>query len=100
VRVQTAQVAKRDSTGQVFWLPRSRLLFTCAYGCAPARVLDGSLVTRSRFRWTAGASALSGARLYGVDHTMSLFRAALPSGPQRTVRRLPGRPTVVASATS
>jgi hypothetical protein len=63
-------------------------------------VLDGSLVTRSRFRWTAGASALSGARLYGVDHTMSLFRAALPSGPQRTVRRLPGRPTVVASATS
>ena len=88
----------RDAAGQVFWLRGGRLLFAPAYGGAPARVLDTALRTTSRFRWAASTSALAGDALFGADQSLALLRAVLPAGPQRVVRQLPGRPTVVVAA--
>ena len=98
-KVRSARFAANDGQAQVFWLPARRLLFAPAYGVT-ARVLDGTLRTSSRFRWTAGTAALVGSHLFGTDISVALFRAELPSGPMRVVRRLPGRPTVIVSATN
>jgi hypothetical protein len=97
-RVTSTRLAGEDGSGQIFWLGSGRLLFVPAYG-QMARVLDDSLRTRSRFRWTAAAAALVGSEVFGTDISVALFRATLPSGPQRVIRRLPGRPTVIVSAT-
>jgi hypothetical protein len=97
-RVRTTRISGREVYGQLFWLPAGRLLFVPAYGGTAARVLDASLRTSSRFRWTAGSAALVGSSVFGTDQSFSLFRADLPSGPQRVVRRLPGRPTLISSA--
>jgi hypothetical protein len=99
-RVTTASLARAEVYGQVFWLAGDRLLFVPAYGGTPARVYDERLRTRSRFRWTAGSAARVGASVFGTDQTAALSRAQLPSGPQRVVRRLPGRPTLIISASS
>ena len=96
-RVRIARLA-RDVSGQVFHLGQGRLLFVPAYGSTPARVLDRSLRTSSRFRWTAGTSALLGRTVYGSDLSLSLLRAELPAGPQRVARRLPGRAPIVVAA--
>ena len=61
-------------------------------------MLDESLRTRSSFRWRALSSAVVGNCLFGTDLSLSLYQADLPSGPQRTVRRLPGRTNVIVSA--
>jgi hypothetical protein len=82
---------------QVFWLARGRLLFVPTYG-STARVLDDSLRTRSSFRWRAMSAAVVGNRLFGTDLSLSLYRADLPTGPQRIARRLPGRVNVIVSA--
>ena len=93
-KVSTARIPANEDLAQVFWLPADRLLFVPAYGTT-ARVLDAALRTRSRFRWTAATAALSGSEMFGIDISLALFRAELPSGPMRVVRRLPGRPTLV-----
>ena len=97
-KVSTARFPASEGVAQIFWLPSSRLLFVPAYGTT-ARVLDTSLRTRSRFRWTAGTAALAGSQLFGTDISVALFRAELPSGPMHVVRRLPGRPTLIVAAT-
>jgi hypothetical protein len=97
-RVVNARLAANEGQAQVIWLS-GRLLFVPAYG-PTARVLDDSLRTRSRFRWTAANAALVGSQVFGTDISVALFRAELPAGPMRTVRRLPGRPTLIVSATN
>lgn len=99
-RVRSTAVPGQDVYAQVFWLENGQLLFVPAYGADDARALDSALRTRSHFRWRAGSAALVGAQLFGIDQTLSLYRAELPSGPTRVVRRLPGRPTVIVSASS
>jgi hypothetical protein len=98
-KVTTARLTGREVYGQVFWLPNGRLLFVPAYGGTAAHVYDRSLRTRSRFRWTAGQAALVGSSVFGTDQSFSLLRADLPAGPQHVARRLPGRPTLIVSAT-
>ena len=97
-RIATVRLPADEGQAHVFWLPGRRLLFVPTYG-STARVLDDSLRTRSRFRWRAMSSAVVGNRLFGTDFSLSLYRADLPSGPQRVVRRLPGRTNVIVSAT-
>jgi hypothetical protein len=99
-KVTAARLAGGEVYGQVFWLPAGRLLFVPAYGGTAAHVFDRSLRTQSRFPWTAGQAALVGSTVFGTDQSFSLFRADLPSGPQRVARRLPGRPTVLVSASN
>jgi hypothetical protein len=96
--VVTARLPSDEGAAQVFWLASGRLLFVPTYGSS-ARVLDDSLRTQSRFRWRALGAAVAGVRLYGTDLSLTLYRAALPSGPQVTVRRLPGRAHFIVSAT-
>jgi hypothetical protein len=97
-RIATARLPADEGQAQVFWLPKGRLLFAPAYG-STARVLDDSLRTRSSFRWRALSSAVVGNRFFGTDLSLALYRAELPSGPQRIARRLPGRTNVIVSAT-
>ena len=97
-RITTVRLPADEGLAQVFWLANGRLLFVPTYG-STARVLDESLRTRSRFRWRAMSSALAGGRLFGTDLSLSLYRAALPSGPQGVARRLPGRSHFLVSAT-
>ena len=92
--VRTVRLPADVGQAQVFWLPGERLLFVPAYGSS-ARVLDASLRTRSEFRWRATSAAVVGSRLHGIDISVALFRASLPSGPQRVARRLPGRPQLI-----
>ena len=98
--VRSTAVPGQDVYAQVFWLEKGQLLFVPAYGADDARVLDSALRTQSHFRWRAGSAALVGTHLFGIDQTLSLSRAELPSGPARAVRLLPGRPTVIVSASS
>ncbi len=78
-------------TGDVHWLPGGRLLFLPTIDRDTARVLDGSLRTRSRFGWTAHVdTAQVGSTAFGVDWRGRLVSAPLPSGPERVLRRLPG----------
>lgn len=97
-RITSARFPADEGQAQVFWLDGGRLLFAPSYG-GTARVLDGSLETQSTFRWRALSSAVAGGRLFGADYSLSLFRAELPSGPQRSVRLLPGRSHLIVSAT-
>jgi hypothetical protein len=96
-KVTTARLPSSEGLAQVFWLRGGRLLFVPTYGSA-ARVLDDSLRTRSSFRWRAMSAAVVADRLFGTDLSLSLYRADLPSGPQRIARRLPGRVNVIVSA--
>lgn len=93
-KVATARFPANQGQAQVFWLASGRLVFVPAFGNT-VRVLDKSLRTRSRIRWTAATAVLSGSRLFGTDASTALLRAELPSGPTRIVRRLPGRPTLI-----
>ncbi len=98
-KVGVARVPADEGMAQVFWLTDRRLLFVPTYG-STARVLDGSLRTRARFAWRSTSAAVVGGQLFGADFSLSLYRAALPSGPQRIARRLPGRVVLLASAAS
>ena len=98
-RITSARFPADEGQAQVFWLAGGRLLFAPSYG-STARMLDGSLDTRASFRWRALSSAVAGGRLFGTDYSLSLFRADLPQGPQRSVRSLPGRSHLLVSATS
>ncbi len=59
-----------------------RLLFVPAYGTGTSRVLDASLRTRSRFRWTATSAAVIGSRAFGIDLTRSLSARGASVGPR------------------
>ena len=83
---------------EVHWLPGSRLLYLPSWGAGAARVLDATLQTSSRFRWNAASGAVVVDEVFGIDQTLSLYRAELPSGPQRAARRLPCRPSLIVSA--
>ena len=96
-RVSAVRLPAADESGQLFWLRTGRLLFVPVHGTFTSRILDASLRTRSRFRWTVVGAALVGSRAYGIDLSRSLQRAELPSGPARVVRQLPGRPAVIVS---
>ena len=97
-RVTSTRLPGEDGYGQVFWLRTGRLLFVPSYGSGTSRVLDSSLRTRSRLRWLVASAAVSGSSVFGIDQTLSLHRADLPSGPARVARRLPGRPAVIVAA--
>lgn len=97
--VVSARLPADAGQAQVFWLSGGRLLYAPADGSS-AVVLDPALKERSRFRWKAQTAAVAGDRLFGTDFSLSLYRADLPAGPQRSVRRLPGRSNVIVSATS
>jgi hypothetical protein len=97
--VLSSPLAALEVSGQVFWLPNGRLLFLPWYGGDTAQVLDLTLRTRSRFRWIAGNATVASSRVFGVHRGGTLVAANLPSGPQRVVRRLPGEPYVIVSAT-
>jgi hypothetical protein len=89
--VRSIPLAAPMMTGDVHWLPDGRLLFLPLIDRDQARVLDGSLRTRSRFSWTAYAdTARVGSTAFGVDWRGRLVSAPLPAGPERVVRRLPG----------
>jgi hypothetical protein len=102
VAVRSIPLAAPMMTGDVHWLPDGRLLFLPTIDRDKGRVLDGSLRTRSRFGWTAHVdTARVGSTAFGVDWAGRLVSAALPAGPERVVRRLPGagRAAVIVSAT-
>lgn len=98
-RTRTRTISRRDVQGQLAWLPAGRLLFLPAWGTVPARVLDTSLSERSRFAWNAASGAVFGRTVFGIDLTPTLSSAPLPGGPQRAVRRLPGRASLIVAAT-
>jgi hypothetical protein len=97
-KIATARFLADEGLAQVLWLPGGRLLFAPTYG-STARVFDESLRTRSRFRWSALSAAVVANKLFGSDLSLALYRADLPSGPQRVARSLPGRTHVLVSAT-
>jgi hypothetical protein len=96
--VRARTISRRQVQGQLAWLPSGRLLFLPAWGAGLARVLDPTLRVRSQFAWNAASGAVAGPDVFGIDNTLSLSRAQLPSGPQRAVRRLPGRASLIVSA--
>ncbi|HEY7380804.1 MAG TPA: hypothetical protein VH572_06305 [Gaiella sp.] len=90
--VRTAALRNAEAAGDVFWLGRGRLAFFPRFGSDDIRVYDGALRLVARLRgWQAQQTALVGATAYGVGFADGrLVRAALPRGPIREVRRLPG----------
>lgn len=83
--------------GDVLWLPDGRFAYLAK---------DKILVYTSRLRlstrvsgWNARSTAVLGSRFIGVGRFGKLLRAQLPSGRMGVVRRLPGRPYVIVSAT-
>jgi hypothetical protein len=101
VATRSIALAAPDVEGDVLWLSRDRILFLPFDGKESARVLDLSLRTHSRFGWTGGAAALVGSTVFGAtSKPPALVAAKVPSGRQHVVRRLPGEPSVIVSATS
>jgi hypothetical protein len=85
-----------NATGDVLWLSHGRL----ALLQKPTALIFGpDLRVVSRFRWQAEHGALVGTTAFGVHRLGRLVSAKLPSGPTRLVRRLPGEPYVIVSAT-
>jgi hypothetical protein len=97
-RIRARAISRQQVQGQLAWLPTGRLLFLPTWGAGPARIVDTTLRVRSRFAWNAASGAVVGPHVFGIDQTLSLSRAQLPSGPQRAVRRLPGRASLIVSA--
>lgn len=92
--VRTVPLA--DATGEVSWLARGRLAL---FRNPVALVFGPDLRVVSRFRWPAEEDAeLVGDTVFGVRRSGRLVSAKLPLGPARLVRRLPGRPYVIVSA--
>ena len=80
--------------GEVVWIDDRRLaLFPTDE--RRARLYGATLEVTSSFRWSAYRSVVVGSTVYGVAYFGRLNRAALPSGPERLIRRFPG-PTVYA----
>jgi hypothetical protein len=92
--VRSVPLRGPEEFGDVLWLSSKRLLFVYR---REAHVLDLRLRTLTRFRWTGVGGTLVGSTVFGFDDR-SLVKARIPSGPQRIVRRLPGRPDVVVAA--
>jgi len=84
-----------NATGDVLWLARGRLALLQN---PTALIFDPDLRVVSRFRWQAEHGALVGSTAFGVHRRGRLVSAKLPSGPTRLVRRLPGAPYVIVSA--
>lgn len=100
VSIRSIPLAAPDVLGDVLWLSRDRFLFLPFDSRETARVLDLRLSTRSRFRWTGGQAALLDLTVFGTSfRSGALVAAKVPSGPQRVIRHLPGRPEVIVSAT-
>ena len=97
-KVMSSPLAAHEVSGEVVWLPSGRLLFLPWYGGDTAQVLDLTLRTRSRFRWIAGRATIVGSTAFGIHYEGHLVSAKVPGGPQRVVRRLPGRPSLIVSA--
>ncbi len=83
--------------GRVLWLSNDRFVYL---------VKDKILVYTSHLRlstrithWNARSTAALGSKLFGVGQFGRLLRVQLPSSQIRVVRRLPGEPYVIASAT-
>lgn len=94
--VRSAPLAGPEVLGDVIWVSSRRLLFLPYDRRETARLLDLRLRTLLRFRWTAGDGARVGSTVFGLEGR-ALVRAALPAGPTRVVRRLPGEPWVIVS---
>jgi hypothetical protein len=97
-KLRRTPLRREAASGEVYWLADGRLLFLPWYGGDTGRVLDANLGTRSRFRWIAGDTTLVGSTAFGVNTNRTLVAAKVPSGSQRVVRRLPGEPHVIVSA--
>jgi hypothetical protein len=95
--VRTAPLGPAGVTGDLFWLPGSRLAVFPHYDTVPARVYDARLRVVSRFGgWRAQRAALVGSDAFGLSFGDGrLLRARLPAGPVRVVRRLPSPVTYV-----
>lgn len=85
-----------NATGSVLWVARGRLVLLQN---PTALLLGPELRVVSRFRWLAEDAALVGSTVFGVHRLGRLVSAKLPSGPTRLMRRLPGRPHLIVSAT-
>ena len=85
-----------NATGDVLWLARGRLALLQN---PTALIFDPDLRVVSRFRWRAEDGVVVGSTAFGVHRLGRLVSAKLPSGPTRLVRRLPGEPYVIVSAT-
>ncbi len=97
--VSVRTVPLPNAVGQLFWLPRGRLaLFQNTDNGAV--IFDRTLRVVSRFRWPGISSVVVGSNVFGIGRQGQLASAKLPGGrPQRVVRRLPGEPSVIVSAT-
>lgn len=82
--------------GSLQWLPGNRLAYV-----GGNRILVYSPELRPIARiggWNAAATAVLGSTVYGIRGDRAVLSATLPSGTVRVVRRLPGKPYVIVSA--
>ena len=95
-KVRSIPLSASEVPGDVLWVSNKRLLFLSADRREMAQMLDLRLRTRTRFRWTGREGIHVGSSVFGTSRR-SLVAAALPSGPTRVVRSLPGQPYVIVS---
>lgn len=84
--------------GSLQWLPGNRLSYA-----GDGRILVYSSALRPIGRidgWNANATAVHGSTVFGIRADGAVISAALPSGTAQVVRRLPGKPSVMVSATA
>jgi hypothetical protein len=82
--------------GSARWIPGDRFAY---FSGGRALIYRSALQRVGRISgWTAGNGVVIGRRAYGVTPGGALIRADLPSGKVRLVRRLPGEPEFIASA--
>ena len=95
--IRSSTLSAPDVTGDVLWVSKDRFLLLPS-GRQEARLFDLRLRTRASFRWTAGGGVLLGSNVFGLGRDRTLVSARLPRGPERIVRRLPGRAHVIVTA--
>jgi hypothetical protein len=83
-----------EVAGDVLWVSKDRFLLLPAER-QEARLFDLQLRIRASFRWTGGGGVLLGSRVFGLGRDGTLVSARVPRGPERIVRRLPGRAYVI-----
>lgn len=84
--------------GPHLWLRNDRFAY---FAGGEVLIFTPSLRISTRFSgWHASSTARVGSTLVGIGRYGRLLRAKLPAGPVRVIRRLPGRPDVIVSATS
>jgi hypothetical protein len=95
--VRSLTLSAPEVTGDVVWVSKDRFLLL-ASGRQEARLFDLRLRIRASFRWTAGGGVLLGSKVFGLGRDRTLVSARVPRGPERIVRRLPGRAYVIVTA--